>query len=93
VECAFAEIGRRIEWRGQGAHEQGLDANTGQILIETDPRYFRPTEVDILVGDASKARKKLGWTSRHSFKDLVTEMVAADLKAVENERWRANRID
>jgi GDPmannose 4,6-dehydratase len=93
VECAFAEIGRRIEWRGQGAHEQGLDANTGQILIETDPRYFRPTEVDILVGDASKARKKLGWTSRHSFKDLVTEMVAADLRAVENERWRASRID
>ncbi len=93
VECAFAEIGRRIEWRGHGTNEKGLDAKTGQTLIEIDPRYFRPTEVDILVGDASKARKKLGWTIRHSFKDLVAEMIAADLMVVDKERWRANRID
>jgi GDPmannose 4,6-dehydratase len=93
VELSFAEVGREIEWRGQGADEKGYDAKNGDLLIEIDPNYFRPTEVDLLIGDPTKAREKLGWESRHSFKDLVKEMVAADLKVVDQERWRSNRID
>jgi GDPmannose 4,6-dehydratase len=93
VELAFAEVGRKIEWRGQGADEKGYDAKSGDVLIEIDPNYFRPTEVDLLIGDPTKAREKLGWESRHSFKDLVKEMVVADLKVVDQERWRSNRID
>ena len=93
AEYAFAEIGREIEWRGQGVDEKGYDAKSGDVLIEIDPAYFRPTEVDLLIGDPTKARQKLGWESRHSFNDLVKEMVAADLKVVDQERWRSNRID
>ncbi|MEX0841105.1 MAG: GDP-mannose 4,6-dehydratase [Xanthobacteraceae bacterium] len=80
VERAFAVIGRKVEWRGQGAGEAGVDAATGQVLVEVDPRYFRPTEVDVLVGDASKARERLGWKHSVAFDELVNEMVAADLK-------------
>jgi GDPmannose 4,6-dehydratase len=91
VELAFAEIGRMIEWKGKGVDEKGLDAKTGEILIEIDPRYFRPTEVDFLLGDPSKARAKLGWTHKTSFAQLVKEMVASDLKLVERERHRHDR--
>jgi len=93
VEFAFAEVGREIEWRGHGADEKGYDAKSGGSLIEIDPNYFRPTEVDLLIGDPTKAREKLGWESRHSFRDLVKEMVASDLKVVDQERWRSNRVD
>src|SRR6266536_4852927 len=82
VEKAFAQIGRRIVWRGAGRDEQGIDAATGRVLVEVDRRYFRPTEVDALIGDASKARSKLGWQHKVSFDDLVAEMVAADLKTL-----------
>ena len=85
VECAFAEIGIAIEWRGEGTHEKGYDAASGRVLIEVDPRYFRPTEVEILVGDASKARKRLGWTHETSFEALVAEMVREDLRWVARE--------
>jgi GDPmannose 4,6-dehydratase len=78
VEKAFAHIGTRIEWRGAGRDEQGVDAATGRVLIEIDPRYFRPTEVDLLLGDPTKARTRLGWQHRVSFDDLVREMVDAD---------------
>lgn len=80
VEKSFAVIGRRIEWRGRGVKEVGVDAANGQVLVEVDPRYFRPTEVDILIGDASKAHTQLGWKHRVSFDDLLTEMVASDIK-------------
>ena len=93
VECAFAEVGRKIVWRGKGLDGQGIDANSGEPLVQVDPRYFRPTEVDVLIGDASKARRKLGWTHRSTFSQLVKEMVAADLKVVESECWRSNRAD
>ena len=79
VEGAFAHVGRSIEWRGSGVHEQGLDSNSGQILVEIDARYFRPTEIDVLVGDPSKARNKLGWKHRIGFEELVRDMVSADL--------------
>ena len=85
VELAFAEIGRSIRWRGEGREEQGVDARTGEVLVEIDPRYFRPNEVDFLQGDPSKAHEKLGWRHRTTFGELVREMVAADLIAVERE--------
>lgn len=82
VELAFAEIGRRIEWQGKGENERGIDANSGDVLVEVDPRYFRPTEVDLLLGDPSKAHRVLGWRHQTGFEQLVTEMVAWDLQIV-----------
>lgn len=83
VEMAFAEIGRVIEWRGSGPDEIGVDAATGATLVEIDARYFRPTEVDYLCGDASKAKAKLGWAATTTLEELVREMVAQDLKILE----------
>ena len=85
VEKAFSHIGRQIVWRGKGADEKGYDAANNQVLVEIDPRYFRPTEVDSLIGDPSKARAKLGWRHKVSFDALVSEMVAADLKLAQHE--------
>jgi GDPmannose 4,6-dehydratase len=79
VEKAFGCIGRKIEWRGTGVAEQGIDTRDGTVLIEIDPRYFRPTETDALLGDPSKARQKLGWTHKVSFDQLVREMVESDI--------------
>jgi GDPmannose 4,6-dehydratase len=79
VEKAFAFTGRKIEWQGKGESERGVEAGTGRILVEVDPRYFRPTEVDYLVGDPSKARRQLGWRHRVSFDELVEQMVKQDL--------------
>jgi GDPmannose 4,6-dehydratase len=93
VERAFAHVGRRIEWRGSGRDEKGLESGTGRTLVEIDPRYFRPTEVDILCGDPSKARAKLGWSHKVSFDALVREMVESDLEAVRRENLRRNRDD
>jgi GDPmannose 4,6-dehydratase len=76
---AGAELGMAIVWRGEGLDEQGVDSNTGRIIVRIDPRYFRPTEVESLLGDASKARRQLGWKSETSFETLVREMVEADL--------------
>ena len=90
VESAFAEIGTRIKWRGEGVEEVGLAAGTDRVLVEVDPRYFRPTEVDTLLGDASKARRTLGWTHTTSFEALVSEMVRADLETVAAEAGRRN---
>ncbi len=81
VERAFAVVGRRIEWRGDGVNEVGLEATSGKELVKIDPRYFRPTEVDVLLGDASKARAKLGWKHKVTFSDLVGEMVTNDMNA------------
>jgi GDPmannose 4,6-dehydratase len=92
VDCAFAEVGRRIIWRGTGVDEKGFDEASGDVLVEVDPRYFRPTEVDMLIGDASKARARLGWKHRSTFAELVKEMVAADLANVAQER-RSNPTD
>ena len=88
VELAFATAGRAIEWRGSGVDEKGIDANTGATLVEVDPRYFRPTEVDLLLGDPRKAHRKLGWSHKTSFPDLVREMVESDLKVVQQEAHR-----
>src|ERR1700686_4001758 len=91
VERAFGYVGRRIAWRGTGIKETGIDAKSGQALVEVDPRYFRPTEVDLLLGDPSKARQKLGWRHKTSFADLVKEMGERDLAVVRLETERINR--
>jgi GDPmannose 4,6-dehydratase len=85
IELAFAEVGRKITWRGKGVDEEGVDDKTGAVLVKIDPRYFRPTEVDLLLGDPSKARKVLGWKHEITFPQLVKEMMAADLKTVSQE--------
>jgi GDPmannose 4,6-dehydratase len=79
VTRAGAELGMTVEWRGSGLEEQGVDAKSGRAIVKVDPRYFRPTEVDTLLGDATKARTKLGWQPEISFAQLVEEMVAEDL--------------
>jgi GDPmannose 4,6-dehydratase len=91
VEKAFTHIGRTIVWRGSGLAEQGIDRSTGDVLIEVDPRYFRPTDVDFLLGDSSKAQAKLGWQHKTSFEALVSDMVKADMAAILAERERHNR--
>jgi GDPmannose 4,6-dehydratase len=78
-------VGKKIVWRGSGVDEKGLDARSGRILVEVDPRYFRPSEVDLLVGDSTKAREKLSWRHKVSFDALVAEMVQADLELVRQE--------
>ena len=85
VELAFAEVGRSIEWRGKGVDEIAVDRKSGKTVVRVDPTYFRPTEVDELIGDASKAREKLGWKPKTTFAQLVSEMVAADLAAARRE--------
>jgi len=88
VERAFAEVDIRIRWQGKGVDEKGIDAATGRVLVQIDPRYFRPTEVNLLIGDATKARSTLGWHHTVSFEALVAEMVAADLDTVAREAPR-----
>ena len=85
VEAAFAEIGVKIEWRGGGVEEKGRDAKTGRTVVAVDPRYFRPTEVDLLLGDPRKAKRVLGWKASVNFEDMVREMVQCDLKAISRE--------
>ena len=85
VEWAFEDIGIGLQWRGQGVGERGYDTATGKCLVEVDPRYFRPTEVDFLLGDAGKAHQRLGWRHETSVRDLAHEMVREDLKAMQTE--------
>ena len=93
VELAFAEIGRTIEWSGSGVDEVGTCAKTGDVLVRVDPQYFRPTEVELLLGDAAKAEKLLGWKHTTPFKQLVKDMVDADLQVVREETARQNRSE
>ena len=91
VEKAFAQTGRVVEWKGSGLDEVGLCAETGTVHVKIDPRYFRPTEVDILVGDPAKARERLGWHHKTSLDDLVREMVAMDVEAVARDHNHVGR--
>src|SRR6516165_10542626 len=90
VERAFERAGHGIRWTGEGTAEKGIDKASGRVFVEVDKRYFRPTEVDILLGDPSKARAKLGWRHRTSFDQLVNEMVDKDLElmARDGNRWK-----
>src|SRR5690349_3762457 len=93
LEKAFAVVGIRLGWHGQDVEEVGVDERTGRVLVRIDPRYFRPTEVDLLLGDPTKARTKLGWTHKVAFADLVKEMVEADLKLVAEQPFRYGVTD
>jgi len=86
VELAFAEIGRDVVWRGTDVEEVGIDKASNEILVEIDPRYFRPTEVELLQGDPTKAREKLGWTHKIGFEELVRDMVSSDMEVVAKEQ-------
>lgn len=90
VEKAFQEVGISIEWEGTGVHETGKNAENGNVLIRVDPRYFRPTEVEFLLGDSSKARSRLGWKPEVSFDELVKRMVREDLKGAERDQLCEN---
>ena len=88
VELAFEMVGRRISWRGKGVNEVGVDTTTGDELVAIDPRYFRPTEVDLLLGDATKACERLGWKHTTPFREMVAEMVREDLKLIARNQDR-----
>jgi len=85
VTIASAELGIDLRWEGEGLDEKGYDSRTGACLVEVDPRYFRPAEVETLLGDASKAKQKLGWQPKIGFRELVTEMMREDLRSAERE--------
>ncbi|GAM08250.1 GDP-mannose 4,6 dehydratase [Geobacter sp. OR-1] len=89
AERVFSRLDMPIAWQGSGVAEKGIDSKTGKVLIEIDPKYFRPAEVDLLLGDATKARTKLGWQPKTGFDALVEMMVAADLALAERDK-RAN---
>jgi GDPmannose 4,6-dehydratase len=84
---AFKEVGIELEWKGIGVDEKAYDAKTGKNLIEIDPKYFRPTEVELLIGDPSKAFNKLGWKHKHSLAQLVHDMVKADVALFTRDRY------
>ena len=85
VDAAFREVGMEIDWQGEGIEEKGIDKASGKLVVEVDPRYFRPTEVETLLGDSTKAREKLGWTPEISLDEMVAEMVREDLKLAERD--------
>lgn len=85
VELAFAEVGVEIEWKGKGVDEKGYDKNTGKLLVDVNPRYFRPAEVELLWGDSTKAETELGWKRKVSFRELVSMMVREDMKKYANK--------
>lgn len=84
VTWAFEDVGIQLEWRGEGVNEKGIDRESGKVLIEVDPSYFRPTEVDLLIGNAQKAHEKLGWRHETSVRELCREMVTEDMKAMQS---------
>jgi GDPmannose 4,6-dehydratase len=86
VDAACKELGILIRWEGEGVDEQGIDSRNGKVIVSVDPRYFRPTEVETLLGDPTKAKEKLGWIPTTSFQELVSEMVVSDLKEAERDQ-------
>jgi GDPmannose 4,6-dehydratase len=86
-DLAFDHVGIKLEWKGEGVDEKAYDAATGKVLIEIDPRYFRPTEVELLIGDPTKARTNLGWKHKHTLQELVTDMVKADVELFKRDRY------
>lgn len=86
VELTASRVGLEIKWQGSGQEEKGVDAATGDVVIEIDPRYFRPTEVDTLLGDPTKAKEKLGWKPKISFEEMIAEMALADLEEAKRDQ-------
>lgn len=87
VDLAFAEVGITLKWEGKGVEEKGINAATGKVVVEVDPAYFRPTEVDLLIGDASKAKRNMGWEPKTTLEQLVKEMMAHDVKLFEKDKY------
>jgi GDPmannose 4,6-dehydratase len=87
INMAFAEVGISLKWEGKNENEKGINSANGKILVEVDPKYYRPAEVDLLVGDASKAKEKLGWTPTYTVKELCKEMVLADLELFKRDKY------
>jgi GDPmannose 4,6-dehydratase len=85
VDAAFKEVGMSVRWDGTGIGEKGYDAKSGALLVEVDPRYFRPTEVETLLGDSTKAKERLGWVPEITLDDMVAEMVRGDLRIAERD--------
>ena len=92
-ELAFRQIGIKLKWRGKGKNEIGYDAKTGNVLVEIDLNYFRPAEVNSLRADASKSRKELRWTPKTSFRELVKEMITADIESTLRNELAKKRIE
>jgi GDPmannose 4,6-dehydratase len=84
---AFGHVGIELEWKGSGVDEKAYNSKTGKVIIEIDPKYFRPTEVDLLIGDPSKAKEKLGWQHTHSLEQLVADMMKADVELFTRDRY------
>lgn len=87
IDLAFAEVGIELEWKGKDAEEKGIDKKTGKVIVEIDEKYFRPAEVDLLVGDPTKAKEKLGWVAKYSVEELLKEMVASDLAIFKRDKY------
>lgn len=87
IERAFAEVDIQIEWKGEAENEKGIDKANGNVLVEIDPKYYRPTEVDLLMGDPTKAREKLGWETKYSLEELIAEMVQSDLELFKRDKY------
>ncbi|MEM9050935.1 MAG: GDP-mannose 4,6-dehydratase, partial [Bacteroidota bacterium] len=87
IENAFSHAGIDIVWNGEGEEEQGLDKSSGKVLVQIDPKYYRPTEVDLLVGDPSKAQEKLNWHHNYNIQDLISEMVDADIELFKRDKY------
>jgi GDPmannose 4,6-dehydratase len=85
IMMAFKEAGIILKWEGSGINEKGIDSATGAVLVEIDPRYFRPAEVDLLIGDSTKARKKLGWEPKVLLPELIKTMVQKDIELAQKE--------
>jgi GDPmannose 4,6-dehydratase len=83
---SFAEVGRKLKWQGKGVNEQGICAETGDVLVSVDPRYFRPAEVELLVGDASKAKRVLDWEPTYTLEALCSEMVKSDIALFKRDK-------
>ena len=87
IELSFAEIGIALEWKGENENEKGINKANGKILVEIDPKYFRPTEVDLLIGDYSKAKTKLGWEPKYTVEQLLKEMVQSDIELFKRDKY------
>jgi len=87
INMAFAEVGMQLKWEGKDENEKGIDVATGKVVVEIDPKYYRPAEVELLVGDATKARTKLGWTPKHTVESLCKEMVQSDLELFKRDKY------
>ncbi len=87
INMAFAEVGITLKWEGKAENEKGIDVSSGKVLVQIDPKYYRPAEVDLLVGDSTKARTKMGWKPTYTVQDLCKEMMAADLELFKRDKY------